>query len=298
MQREKAGERWSDETRRHLCRRLVTCTAAVSLLPVLILPAPVRGQSEDLPVAEREFLQMLELEGEPLLHADRQLFFVDGTPWIRSRCETAFRPAPTGIETEARPLLDTVPVEERCAALGIDYSEFVAERLEAAAVPDDQVMFHEAFENNDFDQVWDAWDDEPEYGDDFWDVVSCNSHFGSNSAWCQGKPISGYLECSVVDRYLSAWMATKQGTSLYGYTDKELSYWIDHDMWHDRGGGTGYSDFVWVYLLWDGPQILVDEHREIWSGWHQSTIDLKNIPVGQIIGKEYVVIPYKPAFRF
>jgi hypothetical protein len=44
--------------------------------------------------------------------------------------------------------------------------------------------------------------------------------------------------------------------------------------------------------------ILVDEHQEIWSGWHQSTIDLTNIPVARVVGKEVVLIPYKPAFRF
>ncbi len=242
---------------------------------------PARSSADSPPPA------VARLEAEPLLTADRQVVWADGRIWVRDRGDRRFRPGPapaaTPDEIELGPGFLIGP--------GDDDTEPASSRV--AEIPDDQVMFHEAFEGEFPADAWLVYDDN---GDDTtWGVETCRSHYGSHSAWCAGE--GSTPACTAVPELMADTLVQKHRIAFFNYTDELLTYWA----WHDYTYWP--RDQLIVYLVGSVSPIagppetwnVIDEHTDVaTSGWHQRTISLVGFP--EVDGK--FLVNYGVVFRY
>lgn len=202
-----------------------------------------------------------------LLEADRELVVGENEILIRSLCETRFHKA-----TEQSTESSLIPEEsgsvlDRCSRLFPELvQELLAERSQSSAgarsgddpIPDDQLVFHEAFEGQFPGATWRSWDEDMNilFGLYSWDDEGCRPHYGNDSAWCAGT--GGPAGCGRFEQDMAAYLELAAPVDLSNHTDVKITYWV----WHDLSEGFGASALLTLGLRGSdaGPYWVGDIH--------------------------------------
>jgi hypothetical protein len=150
------------------------------------------------------------------------------------------------------------------------------------SVPDDQVIFHDPFEDGFPGTRWTAYDGDPAFGDDYWDAVDCHSHYGQRSVWCAGH--GDQTSCSIRDMGMDSTMRTNPLVHIGAHSDVQLTYWSwqETDVIHITCNLTtliSEDGHNWVFgnLHWYDPSNV----------WIENTIDLSNFSTTGYLGVEF-----------
>ena len=108
------------------------------------------------------------------------------------------------------------------------------------------ILFIEQFEGDFPGNTWQAWDANPESGEDYWDDVQCGDPCqGSQHIWCADN---GEIGCTNYEDDMNAWMVTSNWIDVTGYENITWSYQMKWDL--ETGGEYDYA--YGIYKKTDG----------------------------------------------
>ncbi|MCD6162732.1 MAG: T9SS type A sorting domain-containing protein [candidate division Zixibacteria bacterium] len=112
--------------------------------------------------------------------------------------------------------------------------------------PGPDILFQDNFEGDFPGNTWQAWDANPESGEDYWDDVQCGDPCqGSQHIWCADN---GEIGCTDYEDDMNAWMVTSNWIDVTGYENITWSYQIKWDL--ETGGDYDYA--YGIYRKADG----------------------------------------------
>jgi hypothetical protein len=154
----------------------------------------------------------------------------------------------------------------------------------------EEVIFLEDFEGS-FPGNWSVGDDDPGNGLDYWDDLSCKSHWGSWSGWC--ADIGDMPDCGNYDDDMSAYMISPV-INVSGYTNVSIGFYYLIEMENNY-------DFLDCYMRevggpWYNILHETGSSNNQWWGTSVGFSGFNNIEIKFVFSSDFVVNNYEGAY--